>query len=145
MEHGVWLDEAAVAAMAEAGTWLVPTLSCTQSEPGAAADAHRRSVRLAIEAGVPIAMGTDNPVRPHNEVLKEIHHLAEAGMGAVGALRAATLDAARLLGVEHDRGEIVAGKRADLVLLDGTDLDPARLTDRVRAVRHNGARVRPGR
>ncbi|QFU88961.1 amidohydrolase family protein [Amycolatopsis sp. YIM 10] len=140
VEHGVFLDEAAVAAMAEAGTWFVPTLSCTQEAdaPAERAEAHRESMRLALAAGVPIAMGTDNPVTPHTGALREIHHLAEAGLGAAGALRASTLDAARLLGLAADRGEITERKRADLVLLEGTGLDTGDLANRIRAVWHNG-------
>lgn len=86
VEHGTFLDEAAVAAMAEAGTWYVPTLSVTQSEPDDAAEAHRQSVKLALDAGVRIAMGTDNPVRPHTEVLRELEHLSNAGLGEAGCV-----------------------------------------------------------
>jgi imidazolonepropionase-like amidohydrolase len=145
IEHGTYLDEAAVEAMASHGTWYVPTLSVTQSDPTAtpegAAEAHLESMRLAIAAGVRIAMGTDNPVRPHTEVLWELRHLAAAGLGDAGALRAATIDAATLLGLGDDRGEIAVGKRADLVLLDGADLDCSSLETRVRRVFHNGAEV----
>jgi imidazolonepropionase-like amidohydrolase len=161
IEHGIWLDEAAVAAMAEHGAWFVPTLSASQADPGAspaepahlppdAAESHRHAVRLALAAGVPIAMGSDNPVRPHSEVLREIGHLSDAGLGPAGALRAATLTAAQLLGLD-DRGEIVDGKRADLVLLDGTGLDATGpdvtgldvtgLETRIRAVWQAGRRV----
>ncbi|WP_166658482.1 amidohydrolase family protein [Kribbella sp. VKM Ac-2571] len=145
IEHGTYLDEAAVQAMAEHGTWYVPTLSVTQSEPTAtpegAAQAHRESMRLAIAAGVRIAMGTDNPVRPHTEVLWELRHLAAAGLGDAGALRAATIDAATLLGLADDRGEIAVGKRADLVLLRGDDLDCSSLSTRIQKVFHNGVEV----
>jgi imidazolonepropionase-like amidohydrolase len=145
VEHGTFLDEAAASAMAEAGTWLVPTLSVTQTEPDAAPagapEAHRQAVRLAMAAGVPVAMGTDNPVRPHSEVLLEIHHKAEAGLGQAGALRAATWEAARLLGLSDDRGEIAEGKRADLVALHGADLDVSALDTRIRAVWRNGHAV----
>jgi imidazolonepropionase-like amidohydrolase len=148
VEHGVWLDEAAIAAMADAGTWYVPTLSITQSDlednvPGAA-EAHRHSVQLAKDAGVPIAMGTDNPVRPHIEVLREIEHLCNAGLGAAGAFRAATLGAATLLGLADDRGEIAEGKRADVVMLSGAALDPVGLDQRIRAVWHDGHLVNLG-
>ena len=98
-------------------------------------------MRLAIDAGVGIAMGTDNPVRPHTEALWELRHLAAAGLGDAGALRAATIDAARLLDLADDRGEIAVGKRADLVLLDGTGLDCSSLEDRIRRVIHNGSEV----
>lgn len=71
---------------------------------------------------VRIAMGTDNPVTPHSGVLREIEVMAEAGLGAAGAFRAATLNAAMLLGLDGDRGEVSAGKRADLVVLNGAGL-----------------------
>jgi len=83
-------------------------------------------------------MGTDNPVRPHSEVLRELHYLSVAGLGDAGAIRASTVDAARLLGLAGDRGEIAPGKRADLVVLDGTDLDVSDLANRVRRVFRNG-------
>jgi imidazolonepropionase-like amidohydrolase len=147
VEHGTFLDEDAAAAMAEAGTWLVPTLSVTQTDPSAAApgapSAHRQAMKLALAAGVPVAMGTDNPERPHSEVLLEIHHMAEAGLGQAGALRAATWEAARLLGLSDDRGEIAEGKRADLVALHGTDLDVSALDTRIRTVWRNGRPVTP--
>lgn len=96
---------------------------------------------MAIEAGVQIAMGSDNPVRPHSGVLSELKHLAAAGLGDAGALRAATIDAARLLGLDDDRGEVAVGKRADLVVLDGTSLDCGSLEERVRQVFHDGVAV----
>jgi imidazolonepropionase-like amidohydrolase len=147
VEHGIFLDEAAAAAMSAAGTWLVPTLSCTQADSGQLPEtvlaAHRASVRLALDAGVRIAMGTDNPVRPHAEVLDELRYLSQAGLGDAAALRAATFDAARLLGLADDRGEVASQKRADLVLLAGTNLDVSDLASRVRRVWHNGIAVPP--
>jgi imidazolonepropionase-like amidohydrolase len=134
-----------VQAMAEHGTWYVPTLSVTQSDPTAtpegAAEAHLESMRLAVAAGVRVAMGTDNPVRPHTEALWELRHLAAAGLGDAGALRAATIDAATLLGLADDRGEIAVGKRADLVVLRGAELDCAALETRIQRVFHNGVEV----
>ena len=57
--------------------------------------------------------------------------------------RSATFEAARLLGLADDRGEIAPQKRADLVLLAGTDLDVSDLASRVRRVWHNGTAVAP--
>jgi imidazolonepropionase-like amidohydrolase len=149
IEHGLYLDEAAVEVMREHGTWLVPTLSASHGggalDPDVA-EVHRASVRLALDADVPIAMGTDCPMRPHQETLKEIGYLADAGLGAAGAVRAATYDAARLL--EIDAGEIAPGKPADLVLLRATPgADPlgdvTDLTERIRAVWRGGRQVSP--
>jgi len=146
IEHGTWLDDEAIRAMRDNGTWLVPTLSVTQA-PGAGIDeeiaaAHRRSVGAAINAGVNIACGSDAPMQPYGDVLREIHYLAQTGLGAVDALRAATIGAAELLGLQDRIGSIKEGKQADLVLLDGEDLDLVDLSGRVRAVWKGGQCVR---
>lgn len=83
-------------------------------------------------------MGTDSPVRPHSEALREIEYLSDAGLGPIGAFRAATLEAAKLLRLADDRGEIAPGKRADLVLFSGTSLNPVDLEQRIAGVWHNG-------
>lgn len=77
-------------------------------------------------------------MRPHAEVLNELRYLSQAGLGDAAALRAAAFGAARLLGLADDRGEIAPRKRADLVLLAGTDLDVSDLASRVCRVWHNG-------
>ncbi|MFI5609859.1 amidohydrolase family protein [Amycolatopsis sp. NPDC051903] len=138
IEHGVFLDEAAVVAMRDHGCWYVPTLAPIPSEH---ATAHRRSVALALEAGVPIAAGSDLAPRPHVDLLTELRLLASAGLGAAGALRAATSEAARLLRLP-DRGRIAPGLRADLVLLRGADVDVTDLAGRIRAVWQSGRLVR---
>ena len=89
IEHGTLLTEEAVSLMAERGTYLVPTLSAPYGVLEAAAEGatlptgseakareliehHAESFRLAMEAGVPIAMGTDAPVWPHGRNLEEL-------------------------------------------------------------------------
>ncbi|MDT7725026.1 MAG: hypothetical protein QOI21_1602 [Actinomycetota bacterium] len=133
IEHGVFLDADAVEAMREHGCWYVPTLAVVAEE---FASAHRESVRLAMAAGVPIAAGSDMAHRPHVDLLTELPLLAEAGLGDAGALRAATSEAARLLRLDHDRGRIEAGLRADLVLLRGSGLGD--VAHRLHTVWHNG-------
>ncbi|MEV6879454.1 amidohydrolase family protein [Amycolatopsis sp. NPDC051128] len=136
IEHGTFLDDDAVAALGNA--WYVPTLSPISDSEFAAA--HRRSVRLAAEAGVRIAAGSDLAPRPHVDLTTELRLLAEV-LGDAAALKAATSEAARLLRLDDDRGRIEPGLRADLVLLDGTDLTVADLPARVRAVWHDGREV----
>ncbi|HWD03911.1 MAG TPA: amidohydrolase family protein [Amycolatopsis sp.] len=137
IEHGVFLDEPAVTALRDHGCWYVPTLAPIPSEHAAA---HRRSLGLALEAAVPIAAGSDLAARPHVDLLTELPLLASAGLGAAGALRSATSEAARLLRLP-DRGRIAAGLRADLVLLRGSELEVAGLGDRIRAVWRAGRLV----
>jgi imidazolonepropionase-like amidohydrolase len=136
IEHGTFLDDDAVAALENA--WYVPTLSpISDSE---FAETHRRSLRLAVEAGVRVAAGSDLAPRPHVDLTTELRLLA-AVLGEAAALKAATSEAARLLRLDDDRGRVEPGLRADLVLLDGTDLDVADLPGRTRAVWHDGKRV----
>lgn len=119
------------------GCWYVPTLGPIHWS--GSEQQHRRSLALAIAAGIPIAAGSDLAVRPHLELLAELPLPAKAGLGDAGALKAATSEAARLLRLEHDRGRIEPGLRADLVLLQGTGLDVTDLPDRIRAVWQNGS------
>lgn len=142
IEHGVFLDEHAIAAMQCHRCWYVPTLAGIRSEGDEASDAaHRRSVQLALATGVPIAAGSDMSTRPHVDVLDELPLLSEAGLGDAGALRAATSEAARLLRLDHDRGCVAPGLRADLVLLDGSGLGLEDLPGRIRTVWQNGRPV----
>jgi imidazolonepropionase-like amidohydrolase len=93
--------------------------------------------RLAHQLGVTIVAGTDYPERPRRRNgVANIHFEMEllttkAGMTAAEALRAATLNGARLLGVDRLYGSIEPGKIADLVVIDGDPLADIRNTRRV--------------
>ncbi len=65
-------------------------------------------------------MGYDSG--PPGASASELLRLAEAGLGAAGAIRAATWGSARALGLD-DVGSIEVGKRADLVVVDGDPLE----------------------
>ncbi|TDP93668.1 amidohydrolase family protein [Labedaea rhizosphaerae] len=119
IEHGVFLDEVSIADMRARECWYVPTLAALDGVAEAFA-AHRKSLAMALAAGVPIAAGSDLAPRPHVDLRTELRLLAEAGLGDVGALRAATSEAARLLRL--DRGRIAPGLRADIVLVDRLDV-----------------------
>jgi imidazolonepropionase-like amidohydrolase len=158
IEHGVFLDEEAIGMMLENGTWLVPTLSAPIGvleavEAGASMppqmiakardviDAHRESIRAAVAAGVRIAMGTDSGVGLHGTNLRELQLMEEVGMAPADALAATTSSAAALLGVEGELGTVEAGKRADLVVIDGDALEFAGLRERVEQVWKDGRLV----
>jgi imidazolonepropionase-like amidohydrolase len=161
IEHGIFLDEEAIALMLERGTWLVPTLMAPQGVLDAAAagaaipeasvrkareviDIHRAAVRRAIEAGVKVAMGTDSGVTPHGQNLRELQLMVDAGMTPLGAMLATTRNAAELIGVDGELGSLGPGKRADLVVVDGDPFDYRDLGDRVRAVWQDGRLVSGG-
>ncbi len=139
IEHGTFADAAAIRAMRENNTALVPTLMAfTGVREGLARDAFTptvaakareslehlgRAVRLARAAGVPVVLGTDAAVYPHGRNGEEFGQLVRhGGMSPAEALTAATTGAARLLGLENEIGRIAPGLSADLIAVDGDPL-----------------------
>lgn len=150
IEHGWFLDEEAVTAMAEHDTWLVPTLLAVHGEPAGpdappwlprAKEASARSFAMALDAGIPMAMGTDCPVVPHARRLEELALMHRLGMDAAGVWRTSTSDAARLLD-RSDLGALEPGRRADVVAVDGDPWSFDGLDSRVRRVWKDGVPVR---
>jgi imidazolonepropionase-like amidohydrolase len=156
IEHGSYLDEEACDAMLAHGTILVPTRSIIEdilthlgevpsyaaAKLTALADTHADAVRMAIERGVPIAMGTDIGLTGmdlpnswgHNG--SELVHMVTLGMTPLQSIAAATAIAPRTLGPQAPRsGQLAAGYDADILILDAdplTDIsvlaEPARVT-----------------
>jgi imidazolonepropionase-like amidohydrolase len=159
IEHGTYLDEEGVAMMVEHGTWLVPTLTAGDATDAIANDpkvqpAVREKMlglgrpeldafRLAAEAGVKVAMGTDCPVAPHGTNLNELRHMAANGFTPAQSLHAATQSAAELMGLQDELGTLEVGKRADLVVVDGDPLDFEDYEARIQQVWKDGVRVVP--
>jgi imidazolonepropionase-like amidohydrolase len=147
IEHGFFLDEAAVAALVEHGTWLVPTLlAVLGDEPRddlhhEAAQGARASFALALDAGVRIAMGTDCPATPHERRLEELTLMGDLGMAPRDVWRAATTDAADLLD-RDDLGRLRPGATGDVVAIRGSLDDLHGLADRIAVVCKDGRRVR---
>lgn len=145
IEHGIYLDDEAIALMKERGTFLVPTLVAPEniSRYGIAAgipaymveksdrarEAHRESFRKALRAGVRIAMGTDagTPFNRHGRNAEEIALMVACGMSPTEALLAATRHAADLLDILADTGTIEPGKAADLLIVDDDPLMDIRI------------------
>jgi imidazolonepropionase-like amidohydrolase len=93
------------------------------------------------KAGVQFLAGTDtgNPFCfPGFSLHEELALLVIAGLTPVEALRSATLNPAKFLGLDKTLGTIEQGKVADLVLLDANPLEDVRNTQRINAVISNG-------
>ncbi|MEO8452067.1 MAG: amidohydrolase family protein [Gemmatimonadota bacterium] len=78
-------------------------------------------VKALYDAGVPLLVGGDSPqffMVPGFSLHREMDSFREAGIPPYGVLQAATLNAARCLGLESEFGTVSVGKRADLLLLD---------------------------
>jgi imidazolonepropionase-like amidohydrolase len=92
-------------------------------------------------AGVSLLAGSDCPnafVYPGFAIHQELQLLVRAGLTPTEALRAATINAARFLGVTDSLGVVAPGKIADLVLLDANPLTDISNTQRIRAVIQGG-------
>lgn len=137
VEHAFLANDETLEVLREAGTTLVPTLTVTDvwsTLPGltpaqverqaALSRIHRRSAEAAIAMGIPIATGTDCGVRGvlPEHLAREIRNAWDHGLSPIDAIRAGTINGARALGLAAEIGTVEAGKRADLVLVDGDPL-----------------------
>jgi imidazolonepropionase-like amidohydrolase len=145
IEHGTFLHQGpdVIKEMVQRGTYFVPTLKVgwdvlngdTSRVPGwivskmkQIQDEAVRSTRLAYEAGVPIAMGSDaaTPLNFHGENGLEVYWMEQAGMQPMDALVSSTLTAAKALGWDSWLGSVEEGKVADLIILDQNPLEDLR-------------------
>jgi imidazolonepropionase-like amidohydrolase len=93
--------------------------------------------KLAV-AGVTIAITTDHPVVPINFLAHQAALSVKHGLDAETALRALTINPARIVGVDDRLGSIEPGKDADLVVWSG---DPLDVLSRVERALIDGAEI----
>lgn len=138
-EHGYFLTPPVLRKMKAKGVWYVPTIVVSQGGAKAfyrkigspdwyldrvdsVGKAHIQSLRDAISAGVSIALGTDQYPWEPNEgttaTVREAEIYVEAGMTPAQALRAATIEPARMLGVDAEVGALKTGYYADIVAVN---------------------------
>jgi imidazolonepropionase-like amidohydrolase len=140
IEHGIYLDEQVVAEMKARGSFLVPTLVApvwvlrlAEQNPGSmpaygvrksreVLQAHQASFRFAVEQGVRVAMGTDMGVGPHGPNAEELELMVQNGMTPMQAIVAVTSNAAECSRVGQVLGSIAAGKKADIIAVEGDPL-----------------------
>ena len=144
IEHGTRMDEEAIELFKRSPSILVPTLCTLFSvlELGAKLDLLPKqreemavneplwlaSVERAHAAGIPIAAGGDLGNRfPHGTNARELEYLVRAGLSPLEAIQAATGTAARALKLDKLTGALEAGRRADVLVLDGDPLADIRL------------------
>jgi len=147
IEHGSLLTDEAIAVLKKNGTWLVPTLYQwfePYDLPPAINEKNEYikarigdSMRKAFAAGVKVALGTDAGAGPHGTSGKEFTAYVTYGMSKADALRAGTVNAAQLLGID-DIGRLSAGAFADIVAVAGNPLDDIRVVEDVRFVMKDG-------
>jgi imidazolonepropionase-like amidohydrolase len=134
IEHGLSLDDAAIAQMKKQGTWFVPTLGVyyldwsPENTPDGKRDRarvneHEVSFKKALKAGIKIAFGTDMGGIPWTDpIANEFGYMVKFGMSPMEAIKAATSSAADLLEKQGELGVIAPGAYADIIAVEGDPL-----------------------
>jgi imidazolonepropionase-like amidohydrolase len=140
IEHGHWLTDRAIDLMLEHNAYYVPTLIVNtrnfdyDPQTLGVSDASWRWLQLAYDAkwgslerahkaGVKIAAGSDAGfLVNHDENAAELEEMVKGGLTPMEAIQAATSTAAALLDLQDEIGVLAAGKKADVVIVDGDPL-----------------------
>jgi len=154
IEHGSYIDDAAIAEMKKNGTYLVPTLYLADwflanaeqlhvpaeyiAKGRAAMSAARKNVGHAFSSGVKVGFGTDAAVYPHGLNAHEFAVMVKLGLTPLQAIQSATVNDADLLGWSDKIGTIEPGKWADLIAVDGDPLQDVTMLERVKFVMKGG-------
>lgn len=160
IEHGTLVDEQSAKLFLKSGAYYVPTMSTVNgykerlaANPNAYSpevlakirwriDITGKAFRLAHKQGVKIAFGTDAGVSKHGRNADEFELMVEHGMTPAEAIRAATVNAAELLGVAQLAGSLEPGKSADLIAVSGDPLKDVRALKKVAFVMMEGRVVK---
>jgi imidazolonepropionase-like amidohydrolase len=149
IEHGTMLDEGSVKLFQKSGAYYVSTMSTVNgykerlaANPNAYEPAVLEKIKwrigitgkafkLAHKSGVKIAFGTDAGVSKHGRNADEFEYMVEFGMTPAEAIKAATVNAADLLGVSAVAGTLEAGKAADIIAVNGDPLKDVKVLKQV--------------
>ncbi len=163
IEHGTVMDDEVIRLFRQGGAYYVPTLSTVNgylerlaANPNAyAPDVKKQidwrigitgqSLLKAYPAGVKIAFGTDAGVSKHGRNADEFELLVKYGMPPAEAIKAATVNAADLLGLSSEIGTIEPGKSADIIAVAGDPLADVRVLKNVGFVMARGEIIKDER
>ncbi len=152
IEHGSYINDEAITAMKQHGTYLVPTAYLIdwmqqsghlpefyQQKMHDVSVVEKTNIKHAIAAGVKVALGTDAAVYPHGLNAHELDvYVNQFGMKPLAALQTATLNAADLMGWTDKVGSLEAGKWADIIAVVGDPLKDVTLLQNVAFVMKAG-------
>jgi imidazolonepropionase-like amidohydrolase len=168
IEHAYAISEATLKIMAEKKIFLIPTdapvdvyinllikprnptpeeLKQAEEQIKMFAQRGQRRIANAIKLSVPVAAGSDMYYRVPGKTrgqasLYMLRAYRESGMSTAQIIRAATSDAAQLLGLQTRLGSIEAGKLADIIAVTGDPLKDIMELERVRFVMKGGEVVK---
>ena len=148
VEHGYHINDEQISRLKSSDSQLVLTPSPFMAKdrihhlPEALISGHLAEMKqvasrmsAAIGAKLEYAVGSDGM---HGCMAQELLYLVDLGASPRDALKAATLNGAKLCGLEAKTGSLEAGKYADLVALRGNPLEDIRALNEVVAVIKEG-------
>jgi imidazolonepropionase-like amidohydrolase len=153
IEHGLELDDAAIAQMVKQGTWYCPTLSpyyywwapentSEGRRDRKRADVHGPSFQRALRAGVKIVFGTDVGSFPWTDlkspIAQEFPRMVELGMTPMAAIKSATSMPAEMLDMTGQIGVIAPGAYADIIAVATDPLHEIKALENVGFVMKDG-------
>lgn len=154
VEHASFIDDEGIALAREKGTWLVMDIYNDDyimaefkkkgypqkilDKEALVGRTQRENFRKAVQAGAKVAFGSDAGVYPHGWNGKQFAKMVEWGMTPMQAIKAATTDAAELLGWRDRVGSVEAGRFADLIAVAGDPLTDITELERVSFVMKGG-------
>jgi imidazolonepropionase-like amidohydrolase len=158
IEHGYFLDEECIALMLEHHTYYVPTFALIESfkrtlvNPKGVPEwrlkkqrevmaAMERSFALAKDSGLVIGAGPDYygvQTREHGDNADEVITMVNYGMKPMEALRVATLNGAKVIGIEEQTGSLESQKHADIIAVAGNPLEDITTLRNVKFVMKQG-------
>ncbi len=132
IEHGDAGTPEVFKLMAERGVCFVPTVSVGNKNSTA------QKLKYAMDAGVTICNGADSGPLAHGENYKEVEGLVANGLTPLQALRAATVNDAKMLGMGDRLGAIKSGYLADIIAVKGDPTRDIKAIETVDLVMKNG-------
>jgi imidazolonepropionase-like amidohydrolase len=150
IEHGLDLDDAAIAQMLKQGTWYCPTLAAYYHDwapaytPNGQRDrkrvaVHEVSFPKALRAGVKIVFGTDmGGISWSEPIAQEFSRMVELGMSPMDAIKSATSRPAEMLDTSGKIGTIAPGAYADIMAVNGDPLHDVKILENVQFVMKGG-------
>ena len=150
IEHGLDLDDTAIAQMVKQSTWYVPTLSVYYTDWAPAdtpagqrdrlrASVHEPSFKKALAAKVKIVFGTDMGGIPWTEpIAQEFSKMVEFGMQPMDAIQSATSRASVMLDMQGKLGVLAPGAFADIIAVNGDPLRDVKVLQDVQFVMKDG-------
>jgi imidazolonepropionase-like amidohydrolase len=154
VEHGSLVDAEGIALMKAHGTYLVSDVYDDEyilaeysklgfpdkiiNKEKLVGRLQRENFQKAVEAGVKIAYGTDAGVYPHGWNGKQFKWMTRFGLSPMGAIQAATINAADLIGIKDKVGSIAVGKKADIIAVKINPLEEVTSLENVQFVMKGG-------